>query len=270
MTEGETTLQIILGPKIPISTKFFNSKILIMNDQNLNLIVQGALYALVLFSIVTWVLIFAKGFQHWRVARRDRVFSSKFWSATSLDAATALSGDASPKARLASVGFDALHVTDGGNATSDLEHSWDRQELLERHLRQQIQKEYQSLESGLAVLASIGSTAPFVGLFGTVFGIIHALSAIGKNASASIDVVAGPIGEALIATGVGIAVAVPAVLAYNFYVRRLKVTAAELDNYATDFVNLAQKNGFRVVKSAKRTTEYKKDTGIPTQEGAFA
>lgn len=243
-----------------------------MTDQNLNLIVQFALTALVLFSIVTWILIFAKGFQHWRVARRDREFSKRFWSASSLDAATALGDVASPKSRLASVGFDALYVSDGSgsaSSTNDLEHSWDRQELLERQLRQQIQKEYQSLESGLAVLASIGSTAPFVGLFGTVFGIIHALSAIGKSASASIDVVAGPIGEALVATGVGIAVAVPAVLAYNFYVRRLKVTAAELDSYATDFVNLAQKSGFRVTKSAVRA-EHIKDAGINVAEGAYA
>jgi biopolymer transport protein ExbB len=243
-----------------------------MNDQNLNLIVQGALYALVLFSVVTWVLIFAKGFQHWKLARRDRAFAGKFWSASSLDAAVALTDGASPKARLASAGFDALRGSDGSNTGGDLEHSWDRQELLERHLRQQIQREYQSLESGLAVLASIGSTAPFVGLFGTVFGIIHALSAIGKSASASIDVVAGPIGEALIATGIGIAVAVPAVLAYNFYVRRLKVTAADLDSYATDFVNLAQKNGFRVVKNIKRneTGERVRDAGIPTAEGVLA
>jgi biopolymer transport protein ExbB len=222
-----------------------------MSTYYLELIVQGALYALVLFSVITWVLILAKGVQHWRLAKRDKQFTQKFWSASTLDAATALASDASPKSRLASVGFDALHVSEGGTS-NDLEHSWDRQELLERHLRQQIQKEYQSLESGLAVLASIGSTAPFVGLFGTVFGIIHALGAIGKSGSASIDVVAGPIGEALIATGVGIAVAVPAVLAYNFYVRRLKVTAAELDNYATDFVNLAQKNGFRVARSATK------------------
>jgi biopolymer transport protein ExbB len=223
-----------------------------MSTQYLNLIVQGALYGLVLFSIVTWVLILAKGVQHARVGKQDKQFTQKYWSANSLDAATALGNDASPKSRLASVGFDALYVSDKGDAGSDLEHSWDRQELLERHLRQQIQKEYQSLESGLAVLASIGSTAPFVGLFGTVFGIIQALSAIGKSGSASIDVVAGPIGEALIATGVGIAVAVPAVLSFNFYVRRLKVTAAELDDYATDFVNLAQKIGFRVTKAPAR------------------
>ncbi len=233
----------------------------------LDLIVQGALYALVAFSILTWVLIVAKGVQHWRLGRRDRQFSQQFWSASSLDAASSLAGDASPKARLASVGFAALRG--GDSASSDLEHSWDRQELLERHLRQQIQKEYQALESGLAILASVGSTAPFVGLFGTVFGIIHALGAIGKSGSAGIDVVAGPIGEALIATGVGIAVAVPAVLAFNFYVRRLKVTAAELDNYATDFVNLAQKNGFRVSKPvATSTGRSPAVTGI--LEGALA
>jgi biopolymer transport protein ExbB len=220
-----------------------------MNDLYLKLIVQGALYALVLFSIVTWVLIVAKAVQHWRVARQDRAFARQFWSASSLDAAATLPRDAGPKSRLASAGFDALYVTDS-TAGSDLEHSWDRKELLERHLRQQIQREHASLESGLAVLASVGSTAPFVGLFGTVFGIIHALTAISASASASIDVVAGPIGEALVATGVGIAVAVPAVLAYNFFVRRLKVAALGLDDYANDLVNLAQKGGFRINRVA--------------------
>ena len=222
-----------------------------MNDFYLNLIVEGALYALVLFSIVTWVLIIAKAAQHWRLGRQDRAFASQFWAASSLDAAATLPRDAGPKSRVASVGFDALYVTDA-QAGHDLEHSWDRKELLERNLRQQIQKEHASLESGLAVLASVGSTAPFVGLFGTVFGIIHALTSIGKAGSASIDVVAGPIGEALVATGVGIAVAVPAVLAYNFYVRRLKVHALELDNYAGDLVNLAQKSGFRITRVVPR------------------
>lgn len=218
-----------------------------MNDFYLNLIVQGALYALVLFSIVTWVLIIGKAWQNWTLGRQDRVFARKFWSAASLDAAALLDREFGPKARVAGAGFDAMYVSDA-SADTDLEHSWDRKELLERHLRQQIQKEYASRESGLAVLASVGSTAPFVGLFGTVFGIIHALAAISKSASASIDVVAGPIGEALVATGVGIAVAVPAVLAYNFYVRRLKVAALDLDNYANDLLNLAQKSGYRLAR----------------------
>jgi biopolymer transport protein ExbB len=238
-----------------------------MNDFYLNLIVQGALYGLLLFSVLTWVLIVGKGVQNWRLGRQDKTFSKKFWSASSLDAAAQLEREAGPKSRIAAVGFDALYVTDA-SADIDLEHSWDRKELLERHLRQQIQKEYASREAGLAVLASIGSTAPFVGLFGTVFGIIHALTAISKSASASIDVVAGPIGEALIATGVGIAVAVPAVLAYNFYVRRLKVSALELDNFANDLLNLAQKSGYRIARLTP--VNRPQTTTHAAAQGAFA
>jgi len=221
-----------------------------MYDFSTAYIVQGALWTLGVFSVVTWLLIGIKGIQHWRVAQRDRKFTREFWSSPDLAAAAALKTQLGPKARLAQTGFDALA---GAGVVHDLEHSWDRQALLERHLRQQIHKERRSLESGLAVLASIGSTAPFVGLFGTVFGIIHALTAIAHSASASIDVVAGPIGEALVATGVGIAVAVPAVLAYNFYLRRLKVVNAELDDYATDLINLTQGSDFRLASDAPRS-----------------
>ncbi|MFL6657754.1 MAG: MotA/TolQ/ExbB proton channel family protein [Massilia sp.] len=240
-----------------------------MNDFYLKLIVQGALYALVLFSVITWVLIIGKAWQTWFLGRQDKVFARRFWRAASLDAAALLERDAGPKSRVAGVGFDALYVTDN-SADTDLEHSWDRKELLERHLRQQIQKEHAARESGLAVLASVGSTAPFVGLFGTVFGIIHALGAISKNASASIDVVAGPIGEALIATGVGIAVAVPAVLAYNFYVRRLKVAALELDNYANDLLNLAQKSGYRIARVAPAAKPQPATAPVAAPTGVYA
>ena len=90
----------------------------------------------------------------------------------------------------------------------------------------------------------MGSTAPFVGLFGTVWGIMTAMHDISKNASASIDVVAGPIGEALIATGIGIAVAIPAVLGYNYFLRRLKSVIADYDDFVHDFLNLAQRAHF--------------------------
>jgi biopolymer transport protein ExbB len=208
-------------------------------------IVQGSLWLLVAFSVVTWTLIVVKGSQNFRLSRQNRQFTQDFWGAADLNAAASLNNKQGAAARLANVGFETLRSTDNGTV-QNLEHNWDRQDLLERHLRQQIQRERRSLESGLAVLASIGSTAPFVGLFGTVFGIIHALSAISSNSSASIEVVAGPIGEALIATGIGIAVAVPSVLAYNFFIRRLKLTGADLDDFATDFVSLAQKTGFRL------------------------
>ena len=126
------------------------------------------------------------------------------------------------------------------------DHAWDRHELLERNLKQQVLRERRSLETGLAVLASVGSTAPFVGLFGTVWGIMSAMKDISRLGNASIDVVAGPIGEALLATGVGIAVAIPAVLAFNYFVRRVKAVVADLDDFANDFLNLAQHAVLRV------------------------
>jgi biopolymer transport protein ExbB len=192
------------------------------------------------------------------VGRQNRRFIKAFWSAADLNAAASLEKYVGPTARVAAIGFTTLRGADSTPA-NNLESSWDRQDLVERHLRQQIHKERRSLESGLAVLASIGSTAPFVGLFGTVFGIILALTAISSKSSANIEVVAGPIGEALVATGVGIAVAVPSVLAYNFFLRRLKLIAADLDDFATDFITLVQKSGFRIhdlpATKAARSTE---------------
>ena len=217
-----------------------------MQSFSTTFIVQGALILLTGFSVVTWLLIIVKGVQNARLSGQDRRFSKQFWQSPNIVAAGSLAEGKGAKARLLKATVKALRG-DSTATAHDLEHSWDRQELLERSLQQRLQTERHDLETGLAVLASIGSTAPFVGLFGTVFGIIHALSAISHSASASIDVVAGPIGEALIATGVGIAVAIPAVLAYNFFIRRLKTRSIELEHYASDLLNLAQKNNFRII-----------------------
>ncbi|MEK6347693.1 MAG: MotA/TolQ/ExbB proton channel family protein [Burkholderia sp.] len=220
-----------------------------MNVVPVDFIVHAALWLLGAFSVTTWTLVVVKGVQSYRAGVSGRRFRTRFWAARNFPEAATLADADSPAARVASAGFDALGGADE-TAVADLEHSWSRHDLLERHLRQQIQHERRRAEAGLAVLASIGSTAPFVGLFGTVFGIIHALDAISHAASASIAVVAGPIGDALVATGIGIAVAVPAVLAYNFFVRRVKSVLADLDAFATDFVTLAQKAGFRVPPGA--------------------
>jgi biopolymer transport protein ExbB len=123
---------------------------------------------------------------------------------------------------------------------NDLSHAINHQDRLERALRQQIVRERRSLETGLAVVASIGSTSPFIGLFGTV--------ASWKRSRASARPAGQPgnrgrpIGAALVATGVGIAVAVPAVLVYNYFLRRLKLTAADLDDFAHDFYSLAEES----------------------------
>jgi biopolymer transport protein ExbB len=147
-------------------------------------------------------------------------------------------------------GFGALNAVPH-HEEHDLQHSWDRHEQLQRNLAQQLKRERRTLDAGLAVLASIGSTAPFVGLFGTVWGIMSAMHDISKNGNASIDVVAGPIGEALIATGIGIAVAIPAVLAYNFFLRRLKSALGGYEDFAHDFLNLAQRATFRIERNVR-------------------
>ncbi len=207
---------------------------------------SAVIWLLVGFSVVTWGLALVKVVQFVRLKNQDKRFHQQFWAASSLDSAAELSHELpGPAARVAQSGYAAIAV--GDTQANDLSHAINHQDRLERALRQQIVRERRSLETGLAVVASIGSTSPFIGLFGTVWGIMEALKGISAAGSASLETVAGPIGAALVATGVGIAVAVPAVLVYNYFLRRLKLTAADLDDFAHDFYSLAQKNAFRVL-----------------------
>ncbi|MEW5944215.1 MAG: MotA/TolQ/ExbB proton channel family protein [Pseudomonadota bacterium] len=209
-------------------------------------IVTATLWVLVFFSVIAWTLIVVKGWTQWRLSRRNREFAKMFWGAKGFAEAERSIAEADGSlARLAQAGFAALRDMQS-DGEQNLQRSGDKQDILERCLRQQIQKEQHRLESGLMVLASIGSTAPFVGLFGTVWGIMHALQDISKSGSAGLDVVAGPIGEALIATAIGIATAIPAVLAYNYGLRGTRLFVAELEEFATDFLHLAMKSGFKV------------------------
>ncbi|MCX2887496.1 MULTISPECIES: MotA/TolQ/ExbB proton channel family protein [unclassified Pseudomonas] len=207
---------------------------------------SAVIWLLVGFSVVTWGLALVKVAQFVRLKNQDKRFHQQFWAASSLDSAAQLSHELpGPAARVAQSGYAAIAV--GETQANDLSHAINHQDRLERALRQQIVRERRSLETGLAVVASIGSTSPFIGLFGTVWGIMEALKGISAAGSASLETVAGPIGAALVATGVGIAVAVPAVLVYNYFLRRLKLTAADLDDFAHDFYSLAQKSAFRVL-----------------------
>jgi biopolymer transport protein ExbB len=213
--------------------------------------VPATLWTLGAFSVATWALIAIKGVQHARVKRGNRRFARAFGASPNLQAASEIKHIDAPLTRLAASGFNVLRSAATAHE-QDLEHAWDRHELLERNLRQHIQKERRGLEAGLAVLGSVGSTAPFVGLFGTVWGIMSAMKDISRVGNASIDVVAGPIGEALIATGIGIAVAIPAVLAFNFFVRRSKTVGADLDDFSNDFLNLAQHAVLRVERRPEK------------------
>ena len=207
-------------------------------------IVKYTLWILVSFSAITWGMIFFKSWVFWTVGRDNSSYGKEFWAAADLRAASLADQEKSAMGRIAGAGFNVLNDT-RSNTSRPLELSGDIQSILERSLRQQISKERKVLESGLSMLASIGSTAPFVGLFGTVWGIMHALEGISKAKSASLDVVAGPIGEALIATAIGIAAAIPAVLAYNYFLRKLRLCEAELEYFATDFLNLAVRSNLK-------------------------
>ena len=204
------------------------------------LIIDGTLYTLLIFSVITWTLIFFKLWQFINNSRCNERFESAFWRLSDLKQAKELSPELSKgsQARLAYQGLTWLEEHERSAGTR-LKHSGDSTELLEQALRVQLQEEQHAMEGGLTLLASIGSTAPFVGLFGTVLGIMHAMHEITASGSTSLDVVAGPIGDALVATAIGIAVAVPAVLAYNFLLRRVKIQRTRLENFVASFLSVA-------------------------------
>lgn len=203
-------------------------------------VVDGTLYTLVAFSVVTWTLIIFKSWQFWKNNSWNHEFNAVFWEKPSLTEAHSMPETAfkGPQARIAKQGLNWLK-TSKENTVKRLKFIGKASDLLEHELLLQMQKEERAMESGLTVLASIGSTAPFVGLFGTVLGIMHAMHEITASGSTSLDVVAGPIGDALVATAIGIAVAVPAVLAYNFFLRRAKLQRAGLENFVVSFMHTA-------------------------------
>lgn len=191
---------------------------------------------LVLMSLISWYLIFAKYFANLSMRARSRRFLKRFWAARSLDdveTVWAAGRDDEPFSNLTHQAISARnhHVRYG---ESNLEASGSTAAFVTRSMRKVIHEETARLENGLTVLASVGSTAPFVGLFGTVWGVYHALIGIGLSDGVTVNSIAGPVGEALIMTGLGLAVAIPAVLAYNGFVRGNRVYLARLDAFAHD------------------------------------
>ena len=152
-----------------------------------------------------------------------------FFKATTLSAGVATLGEGSAFRYIAEAGINAREHHEG-----TLTEHIDRNTWITMCVQRSVDEVQSRLQGGLSILATVGSTAPFVGLFGTVWGIYHALTAIGVAGQASIDKVAGPVGEALIMTAIGLAVAVPAVLGYNALVRRNKVTMDAVRGFAAD------------------------------------
>jgi len=189
---------------------------------------------LAIMSIISWYLILAKAVDWWSMRRAAKALGA-FWSATSVSEGIAILRQAdenSPYAQLATQANCCNNDCEA--ATGRLASRFDPAEQMERALRQQLSTAQASMENGLTLLATTGATAPFVGLLGTVWGIYHALIAIGLSGQAALEKVAGPVGEALIMTAAGLAVALPAVFAYNAFTRSNRVILADLDAFAHD------------------------------------
>lgn len=198
-----------------------------------DVVIRITAYLLLVMSVLSWFLILWKTWSWLRVRSAARRLDG-FWSAPSIDAAIADLRARDAEALFVPLAQSAAGAAQSQAAEGSLAARIDRSELVTRALRQRINEAAARLEAGLTFLASVGSTAPFVGLFGTVWGIYHALLSIATAGTISIDKVAGPVGEALLMTAFGLAVAIPAVLAYNAFTRVNRLFLALLDGFAHD------------------------------------
>jgi biopolymer transport protein ExbB len=195
--------------------------------------VAATFWLLLTFSVASWAIIFYRAWTAYRGRAANRLFRERFWDSASLADAAASTPQGSLAALCRELAADPVR-----SAGATLGASGSARERAERRARASIRRARARLATGLAALASIGSTAPFIGLFGTVWGIMDALKAIGASGSASLEVVAGPIGEALLATALGIATAVPAVLGFNYFQRQARAELDELEAFALDAIAL--------------------------------
>jgi biopolymer transport protein ExbB len=179
-----------------------------------DLVAKAVLAILAIMSMGSWYVIVTKLLEQMRMGRQAKEVDNEFWNEGSVQAGTAKLAEGSPFRFIADAGVHATRKHDG------LRGKVDFADFVDLCIHRATERVNRRLSNGMSLLATVGSTAPFVGLFGTVWGIYHALTAIGIAGQASIDKVAGPVGESLIMTAIGLAVAVPAVLGYNWLLRR--------------------------------------------------
>lgn len=192
-------------------------------------VAKGTLIIMVIMSMGSWYILITKIIDQVKLSGQASDARSKFWKAASVQAGAASLKEGSPFRFIADSGIKATEHHEGALLEQIDLNTW-----VSMSIQRAVDKVQSRLQDGLAFLATVGSTAPFVGLFGTVWGIYHALTAIGMSGQASIDKVAGPVGEALIMTAIGLAVAVPAVLGYNFLVRRNKSAMEDVRAFSAD------------------------------------
>jgi len=204
--------------------------------QQLDAVGWIVLITLVVMSVMSWYWIIINTLKNSRLRGRGERVTSTFWETPNAQDAIRFMEEQPRSEPFSKIALDAAQAAahhqrhDG----SRLAESLNRSEFVDRALRQAVTRESMRLETGLTLLATVGATAPFVGLLGTVWGIYRALIKIGASGDASISAVAGPVGEALIMTAIGLFVAIPAVLAYNFFVRLNRVTNNQFDTFAHD------------------------------------
>ena len=203
---------------------------------NLDFVGWTVLITLVVMSLGSWFYIVVNAIRNLSItAKMERVIRT-FWDTPSAADAVRFMEDQTKSEPFSKIALDGASAAahHQRNEGSRLVEALNRSEFIDRALRQAVTRESSRLEGGLTLLATVGSSAPFVGLLGTVWGIYHALIRIGASGQASIDVVAGPVGEALIMTALGLFVAIPAVLAYNFFVRSNRKINARFDEFGHD------------------------------------
>ena len=193
-----------------------------------DMVAKGTLLILVIMSMGSWYVIFTKFFEQAKMSRFATAAQDSFWKAESVRKGADALDEASPFRFIAEKGLEGASRHDGMMGAVDF-NTW-----VTMSIQRAIGNVQSRMQDGLAVLATVGSTAPFVGLFGTVWGIYNALVKIGMSGQASIDKVAGPVGESLIMTAIGLAVAVPAVLGYNWMVRRNKTSMDAVHAFGSD------------------------------------
>ncbi|MBK8525680.1 MAG: MotA/TolQ/ExbB proton channel family protein [Rubrivivax sp.] len=224
---------------------------------------RAMLLLLALMSIASWVLMAHKGLVQMRRRHRGQAFLGLFWNASTLDQVRhelQTHGAHDPFSHLAAHALNAQAHHERHGATR-LSEAGTAGEFVTRTMRKVLDEETLQMERGLTLLGTVGATAPFVGLFGTVWGVYHALVAIGISGSGTLDKVAGPVGEALIMTGLGLAVAIPAVVAYNAITRSNRVLAAQLDSFAYElhsFLTLGQAPGAGAAAGGEGVTKLRR------------
>jgi len=213
---------------------------------------RGTLIILAIMSMGSWYIMITKLIDQMKIFKQSKETNQKFWKAPSIAAGSAQLTDGSPFRFIAETGTKATQHHDGA-----LLEQIDLSTWVTMQIQRAVDKVQSRLQDGLSFLATVGSTAPFIGLFGTVWGIYNALTNIGMTGNASIDKVAGPVGEALIMTAFGLFVAVPAVLGYNWLVRRNKSAMEDVRSFSADVHSV-------LISGAMHTSEAARAQGAST------